>query len=79
VLVFDVISAKESKGVIEGPRSVVDVMVKDSVKYAATHVWGFERFRGDSKTDRLLDASLRSTCVSCHQKNNDFVISEYRK
>jgi hypothetical protein len=38
VLVFDVISAKESEGIIdEGPRSTVDVMVKDSVKYAATH------------------------------------------
>lgn len=80
VLVFDVISAKESQGIIEeGSRSVVDVMVKDSVKYAATHGWGFERFKGDSNTERLLDASFRSTCVSCHKKKQDFVFSEYRK
>ncbi len=80
VLVFDVISAKESKGIIEeSSRSVVDVMVKDSVKYAATYGWGFERFKGDSHTERLLDATFRSACVSCHKEHKNFVISEYRK
>jgi len=80
VLVFDVISAKESKGVIEeSSRSVVDVMVKDSSKYAATDGWGFERFKGDSNTERILDANFRSACVNCHKKNKDFVFSEYRK
>jgi Cytochrome P460 len=80
VLVFDVISAKASQGVIEETsRSVIDVMVKDSLKYAATLGWGFERFKGDNNTERLLDANFRSTCVSCHKKNKDFVFSEYRK
>jgi hypothetical protein len=80
ILVFDVISATESKGAIEeSSRSVVDVMVKDSVKYASTHGWGFERFKGDSKIERLLDAKFRSTCVSCHVKTKDLVFSEYRK
>ena len=80
VLVFDVISAKESKGIIEeSQRFAVDVMVKDSIRYATSHGWGFERFKGDSKTERLLDANFRSTCVSCHYQNKDFVFSEYRK
>ena len=80
VLVFDVISAKESKGVIEeSSRSVVDVMVKDSSRYAATDGWGFERFKGNSTTERILDANFRSACVNCHKKNKDFVFSEYRK
>lgn len=80
VLVFDVMSTKESEGVIEETsRFVVDVMMKDSIKFAATHGWGFERFKGDSNTERLLDANFRSSCVSWHQKTPDFVISEYRK
>lgn len=80
ILVFDVFSTKEANGTIdEDSRSLIDVMVKDSVKYANTNGWGFERFKGDSKTDRLLNATLRAMCVNCHLKEKNFVKSEYRK
>jgi len=79
VFVFDVFSTKGANGSFdEDFRTVIDVMVKDSVKYANTNGWGFERFKGNSKTDRVLNAMFRTTCVNCHLKEKDFVKSEYR-
>jgi len=81
-LVFDLRDAKERDGVTsEGVRQRIDVMLKDSRRFAATGGWGFERFMGDSETDRPLTEEHRQSCFNCHQarKDHDFVFSQYRK
>jgi hypothetical protein len=76
ILVFDLLDAREA-----GPRQRIDVMVKDSRRFSASGGWGFERFLGDSQTDRPLTEEHRGQCVTCHQqrKAHDLVFSEYRK
>jgi cytochrome P460 len=48
---------------VPGPATTVQVMVKDSKRYAATGGWGFGRFRGGIPVDR----AQHETCFSCHQ------------
>ena len=80
VLVFDVLDAKEQNGnTLESTRNHVDVMVKDSLKYAATGGWGYEEFKGDSHTERLLTPAVKTQCFNCHSQKGDFVFSEFRK
>jgi hypothetical protein len=79
VIVSDVIEAKEdSVDIREGKRHHLDVMVRDSIKYADSNGWGFEQFSGDSKT-RLLNPMARTVCTNCHLKSKKFVFSDYRK
>jgi len=79
VIVFDVFEAIEAnKLLLEGKRRQIDVMVKDSARYASTGGWGFEEFRGDSKTDRTVRATASTTCYSCHANKNTLVFSEWR-
>lgn len=82
VLVADFLETRESHGVTtEGPRRRIDVMIKDNKRYAATGGWGFEQFRGDSQTDRMVTAEGAANCFACHakQKDRDSVFSEFRK
>jgi len=82
VAVFDVLEAQENKGVTkEGPRKHIDVMVKDSQRFARTSGWGFEEFRGDSQTERSLTEDAKSQCATCHSvsKERDAIISAFRK
>jgi hypothetical protein len=82
VLVADFLETRENEGVTtEGPRRRIDVMVKDSNRFAATGGWGFEQFRGDSQTDRLVTAENAAACFACHskQKERDSVFSVFRK
>jgi hypothetical protein len=77
VFVFDLHDVMESKGsTTEGPRKKIEVMVKDSGRYASTGGWGFERFLGDELAPVLTDAD-RAKCFACHQgqRNNDSVFS----
>ncbi len=81
VLVFDLLTATSSDNTVtEGARKVVGVMHKDSRKYAATGGWGFEGFKGDSKTERAVGANAATACFGCHepQKGRDFVFSSPR-
>ncbi len=79
VLVFDVLDIKEQGGnTQEGNRKRLDVMVKDSLKYAATGGWGYEEFNGDSHTERVLTPTGRMQCFNCHQQKQDYVFSEFR-
>lgn len=78
-LVFDVFEPGKKDSVAkEGPRKVVDIMIKDSVKYASTGGWGYEEFRGDSKTQRNLKGNV-TVCYNCHarKKDHDFVFSTF--
>jgi hypothetical protein len=80
VIVSDVIQAKEdSVDIREGPRHHLDVMVRDSIKYADAGGWRFEEFQGDSPTVRLLNVQTRVVCSNCHARQRDMVFSEYRK
>ena len=82
IFIFDLLETQESQGVIsEGQRQALDVMQKDSKRFAATGGWGFEEFKGDSKTERTVGALATSECFQCHEKKQKqgFVFSEYRK
>src|SRR5215831_10060463 len=51
ILIFDLLEARETAGVtVEGARQRIDMMVKDTQRFAASGGWGFERFAGDSRT-----------------------------
>lgn len=81
VIVFDLLEAQEKDGAIsEGGRRFVDVMLKDSKRFAQTGGWGFEEFRGDSKTERTL-SNPQEQCFQCHAKKQErgFVYSVLRK
>jgi hypothetical protein len=53
----------------------MQVMVKDSKKYAATGGWGF----GDFKDGKPSDEAMHKTCFPCHEpvKDRDFVFTRY--
>jgi hypothetical protein len=81
VIVFDLLDAKSVDNTVqEGARKVVGVMHKDAKKYAATGGWGYEGFKGDSKTDRAVAGNAATACHACHQaqKDKDFVFSAWR-
>jgi Cytochrome P460 len=82
VIVFDLLEAKSADNTVqEGARKVVGVMRKDAKKYKATGGWGYEGFKGDSKTERAVGANAATACHQCHtaQKDKDFVFSALRK
>lgn len=59
---------------IPGAATTVQIMVKNSAKYAATGGWGFGRFiKGQP-----VDEAQHRTCFACHQarvKDHDFVFT----
>ncbi|HWQ40340.1 MAG TPA: cytochrome P460 family protein [Burkholderiales bacterium] len=81
VIVFDLLEARsQDNAVTEGPRKVLGVMYKDSRKYRDTGGWGFEGFKGDSRTERAVGANAAQACFGCHaaQKDRDYVFSATR-
>jgi hypothetical protein len=61
---------------VPGRATTVQIMVKDSKKYAATGGWGFGRFI-DGKP---VDEEQHKTCFPCHSalvKQHDFVFTRY--
>lgn len=80
VFVVDLLEAEsENNAISEGSRKLIDVMQKDSQKFAATGGWGFERFKGDTKERVVTDA--KGACFDCHagRKSQDYVFSTYRQ
>ena len=81
VIVFEWLEWREKDGaVLEGPRRQVDVMVKDSQRYASTGGWGFQRFVKDSKTE-LAQSPAPQQCFACHDqlKEDGLVLGKYRE
>jgi len=81
VIVFDLLEAQSADHAItEGPRKIIGVMVRDSKRHAATGGWGFEGFRGESRTDRAVGPNAASACFGCHQpqKDREYVFSAMR-
>ena len=60
---------------VVGSRVNMQVMIKDSKKYAATGGWGF----GDFRDGKPGDEELHKTCFPCHEpaKDRDFVFTHY--
>jgi hypothetical protein len=59
---------------VPGPATTVQIMVKDSQKYASTGGWGFGRFI-DGKP---VDEAQHKTCFACHEanvRNHDLVFT----
>ena len=82
IVVFDVIQANDKDGDLsEGERRVVDVMVKDAAKFKETGGWGFEEFKGNSRTERNIGKNASTKCFSCHsnQKDKNYIFSTYRE
>jgi hypothetical protein len=80
IFVFDVIEGTETDGsTIEGKRRHVDVMIKDSLRYTSTGGWGYEEFKGSSKTERVLTETVRSACFKCHTTQPDYIFSDLRE
>lgn len=82
VIVFDLLETQTKEGLMtEGRRRFVDVMHKDSKRFAETGGWGFEEFRKDSHKDRTIGPDAKTKCFDCHagQKEKDFVFSSFRE
>lgn len=81
IIVFDLLKldAKNDGGMSVGERRLVDVMHKDSKRFANTGGWGFEEFRGNSRTVRDVGENAAAKCFSCHvgQKERDYVFSSF--
>jgi hypothetical protein len=68
IIAYELLETREASGVVsEGPRRRVDVMVRGSERCAATGGWGFERFLGDSQTNRAV-CDQAAKCFACHEK-----------
>jgi hypothetical protein len=70
----DAIANLLSRSFVAGPATNVQLMVKDSRKYASTGGWGFAQF-----TDGKPDVIVQTTCFACHApgKATDFVFTHY--
>ena len=81
IVVFEWLEMRDADGAFEeGPRRQVDVMVKDSVRFAKTGGWGFQRFVKDSKSE-LAAAPTPQQCFACHDKlkKDGLILSNYRQ
>jgi hypothetical protein len=61
---------------IPGSATTVQIMVKDSKKYAATGGWGFGRFIGG----KPVDEEQHQTCFACHEARvteHDYVFTRF--
>ena len=80
VIAFDWLEMTEKNGAfLEGPRRQLDVMVKDSKRFASTGGWGFQRFVKDSKTEHATSPTPQE-CFACHDrlKKDGLVLSTWR-
>lgn len=65
----------QKQSFVAGDLKNIQVMVKDSKKYASTGGWGF----GDFKDGVASDEAKHKTCFPCHEpaKDHDFVYTHY--
>lgn len=81
MIVFDLLEAKSAdNAVTEGNRKVVGVMHRNAKKYSGTGGWGYEGFKGDSKTERAVGNNAATACHQCHitQKDSGYIFSKLR-
>ncbi len=65
-------------GVVTGSLVNLQLMVKDSKKYAATGGWGFADFTDGKPGDKALHETC---CLPCHvhAKDRDYVFTRYAR
>ena len=81
IIVVDWIKGNDENGEFsEGARRRLDVMLKDRSRFQTTGGWGFERFQGDSRTERTVK-SAATECFACHSGpgTTDLVFSKFRQ
>ena len=81
VIVVDWLESKDDNGSFtEATRRRLDVMMKDRSRFASTGGWGFERFSGNSRTERVV-TSPATQCFECHSGSGtrDAVFSTIRE
>jgi hypothetical protein len=81
IIVFEVLETNTENNITrEGKRKFIDVMFKDSKKYAATGGWEYAEFLADNINVDALVVQEKTNCYKCHasQENKDFVFSTYR-
>jgi hypothetical protein len=66
---------RRDQSFVVGPPINVQLMVKDSRKYATTGGWGFAQFTDGKPADE----AVHNTCFLCHEpaKARDFVYTHY--
>jgi hypothetical protein len=63
---------------VTGDATTVQIMVKDSRKYASSGGWGFGRFINGKPVDK----AQHETCFACHQanvRNHDFIFTRFAR
>jgi hypothetical protein len=65
----------QAQSFVAGAPTNIQLMVKDSTKYAATGGWGFAQFKDGKPADEV----VHKTCFPCHEpgKAQDFVFTHY--
>lgn len=69
-------SAEFASATVPGAATTVQIMVKDSKRFAATGGWGFGRFTGGQPVDE----AQHRTCFACHDakvRDRDWVFTRY--
>ena len=69
-------TAEFASATVPGAATTVQVMVKDSKRFAATGGWGFGRFIGGQPVDE----AQHRTCFACHDakvRDRDWVFTRY--
>ena len=82
VIVFDLLETKaDGNAVVEGARKVLGVMRKDGTAYRAMGGWGYEAFKGSSRTERAVAGNAEKACHACHlqKQASGYVFSTLRE
>lgn len=69
-------SAEFASATVPGAATTVQIMVKDSKRFASTGGWGFGRFIGGQPVDE----AQHRTCFACHDAkvpDRDWVFTRY--
>jgi len=81
-IVYELVETHETNHAItEGARLRVDVMVRDSKRFASSGGWGFERFKHGNEQERAVGDKTEEMCFGCHRKQEakSFVFSVVRE
>lgn len=65
----------DKQSFIAGPATNIQLLVKDSRKFAATGGWGFAQFNKESSVNE----AVAKDCFACHSsaKSNDYIFTRY--
>ena len=78
IIAFDLYDVTVENNVTkQAARKLVDVMVKDSTRFADSGGWGFAEFLGE---ERVRKEGVQAQCAQCHatQRERDYVFSRYK-